>query len=209
MSASRTPITALLLLTLVLPSTGCRDDVKEAWKMGYEAKYKAAYQAGLESGKARGKEEGGKKGVARARQAAETGGAGQLYLTLACGALICGVIVGLVIQYSILLACRFSERMPFLPLLVFIPAMRESLSYSVFERRCELLLHLDHELDKLRATKSLHAAQIQAVHDAVNRRIMAARSVEELTQARLVELANKEFADIIAASEKANLRRTS
>jgi LytS/YehU family sensor histidine kinase len=170
--------------------------------------YKSGYQARFEAGRARGIEEGAKKGVAKAHEAAQAGNAWHFYSTSACGGLIFGILVGVVVQYIILVACRLSERLPQVMMFAFIPAITKSLCYTIFERRCRLMLELDEELRKVQATRNLHIAQLQAVHDAVKRRIAAASSVEELTHARLVELANKEFAKIVTAAGEAHQVRS-
>ena len=66
------------------------------------------------------------------------------------------------------------------------------------------MVEFDEQLEKVLAARNLKIAQIQAVHDAVKRRVMAASSIEELTEARLVEFANAEFAKIVAEAERAN-----
>ena len=194
----------LLLCAFLLLFAGCKDEMKEAWQMGYQANYKAGYQEGLKAGKARGKEEGKKHGVAAASEDAKTGSTWQLYAPLAYGALVPGILLGIFVQYAILFACHLNERLPRPSTFAFVPAMKTSLCYSIFEQRFRLMVEFDEQLNKVLVTKNLKIAQIQAVHDAVRQRVMAASSIEELTETRLVEVANDEFAKIVAESEKIN-----
>ena len=169
MVSVRRLIVASVFLAFLLPLAGCKDEVQEAWRTGYQANYKAGYQAGLETGKPRGKEEGEKRGAAEAREAAETGCAWQLYSTLACVALIFGILVGLFAQYLILLTCRLSGRLPQLSTVAFVPAMKSSLSYSIFEQRRRLMIEVNQELTKLRVTHNMQLAQLQTARDFVVR----------------------------------------
>jgi len=228
-SHTRTTIVCLVVGFLP-PLLGCEDQVREEWQRAHKSSYESSYQSQIEDGRlqsseerkayqagykeaypghfkesrASGIEEGAKKGAAKAREAAEAGSAWQFYSTSAWVSLVFGILIGVFAQYAILVTCRLSQQLPPVMAFALIPAMNKSLSYSVFERRCRLMLELDEELNKVQATRNLHMAQIQAVHDAVRRQIAAASSVEELTHARLVELANKEFAKIVAAAEAAN-----
>ena len=145
---------------------------------------------------------GEERGTTEAREAASKGSSWRLFTTLAFGAFACGAVVGFVAQYGILLTCHFEERLPSPVLLAFVPGMKGSLSYSIFERRFRLMLDFDEQLKKILATKNLQVAQTQAIHDAVKQRIMSARSIEELSEARFLELANGEFSRIVAESEK-------
>jgi len=187
---------------------GCKDETKEAWQVAYRANYENAYQAAAEPAKARGKEEGDKQGAARAREAAKAGRAWQLYSTLAWWGFVPGILVGIFVQYAILFACQANGRLPGPGTFAFVPAMKRSLCYSVLERRLRLMVEFDEQLEKIRMARNLKVAQVQAVHEAVKRRAMAASSLEELTQSRLLELANAEFAKIVGEAEKIDQLQT-
>lgn len=96
------PFIALFFVFLI----GCENHEKEAYRKAYDAHYDAAKQAGRQSAEATGSKVGAEKGAASAKEAAENGRAWQLYATLAEGALICGILAGLLAQYLVLLACR-------------------------------------------------------------------------------------------------------
>lgn len=197
-------LSAPLIFAVLLLFTGCKDETQEAWEVAYRAQYNDSYQAALEIGKARGGLEGKEQGVAAAREAAKDGRAWQLYSTMACWALVPGILAGIVVQYAILFTCQTNGRLPGPATWAFVPGMKKSFCYLIFERRLRLMVELDEQLQKTDAAKNLKLAQVQAVHDAVKRQVMAASSLEELTQARLVELANIEFATIVAEAERIN-----
>lgn len=202
MAKARTVMPPLLLLVL-LPLAGCGNEVQEAYKKAYDANYPVGKQAGVKVGEKRGREEGTKKGQAAAREAAERGVAWQLYAFLGLGALSGGLGLGLCLQYSLLLAARRSGRVSQLSNVAFVPAMKWSLAYAVFERRRLLMLEVEEELREMARRRSLQDAQIQAVREAVGRKLKAVSSIEELTRARLLELASEEIARIVSgAAEK-------
>lgn len=189
---------AVLLPTALLALLGC----DAASKTAYRANYDSTYQSALEAGKARGKEAGEKEGISEARESAKTGRAWRLYTNLAIWALLAGCIVGIFIQYAILFVCQSNRRLPGPLTFPFIPAIKRSLSYSIFERQFRLMVDFDEQLKKVLAARNLKLAQIQAVHEAVKQRVLAASSIEELTEKRLVEVANHEFSKIITESQK-------
>lgn len=195
----------VFLFTFLLVFAGCNDEKKDAYDKAYKANYDRAYQEGLLVGEERGKKEGEERGTAAAYKAAETGLEWRLYLRLALSSLAGGFVVGLFIQYGVLLICRRSERLPQLWTVAFVPAMKQSFSYSIFERRRRSMVEIDEELREIGARKRLQVTQIQAARDAVAQKIKALSSIEELSRARLIELANEELSKIVLAStEKAN-----
>jgi hypothetical protein len=203
MVKARTVMLPLLLL-LLLPLAGCRNEVQEAYKKAYEANYPVGKQAGVRAGEKRGRQEGAKKGSDEAREAAGRGVAWQLYIFLALGAMSGGLVLGLGLQYSVLLAARRSGRVSQLSTVAVVPAMKWSLTYEVFERRRLLMLEVEEELTEMAERQSLQDAQIRAVQEAVERKLKAISSIDELTRARLLELANDEIAKIVSgAAERA------
>jgi hypothetical protein len=196
------PIMLLLLLVLLAPFTGCNEEERKARKDAYDANYPSGYQQGVAAGEKRGNKEGRERGAVAARAAADSGTAWQLYAVLAILALLCGLGVGLLIQYSVLLACRHFERLPQFSTVAFVPAMKLSFVYSVFDKRRKLKAKVDEELSKLAAYNDLQAAQIRALNEAVEMKIKALSSIEEFSQARLVELAAEELEKIVSAAAK-------
>ncbi len=186
-----------LFFAFLLLLAGCKDEVKEAWQMGYDANYKTAHQAGVKAGEARGTEEGAKKGAAKAREAAETGCAWQLYSTLACRALISGIVVGLFVQYAILLTCRLAECLPQQTMIAFIPAMKT----SPCARGCREMLELAEQLDE--ATEKLDFAGIQAVRDSAKRILdVTKKSIDQLRVTHIVERTRDEASRIVNKPEE-------
>ena len=57
-------------------------------------------------------------------------------------------------------------------------------------------------MTKVAAMKEIKAAKVQAIRDSVAKRIKAVSSLEEFSQARLLELAQLELSSIVAASER-------
>jgi DNA-directed RNA polymerase subunit RPC12/RpoP len=184
---------ALFMLLALLPMAGCKSAEEDAWQRGYDANRSAAYQEGWVDGAARGRKEGEQQGRAAAQYAAENGEAWQLYSTTATWALIVGLLFGLSVQYSLLVWCRKSGRLPELWTVAFVPAMTRSVVY-------QLLVWLEDEMRSLNATHMLQAAQIQSMHTIMLKRLEAISSLDELTQVRLVELADREMMKIMSAS---------
>jgi ribosomal protein S27E len=191
----------LLLLLALLPIIGWESLEQEAWKKGYDANRTAAYQEGWREGATRGEREGAERGKAEAQHGAMAGRAWQLYTTPAWLGLMFGAVVGLAAQYTTLACCRDAGRVPELVTVGLIPAMKHSVAYTVLVRRRELLLWWNEEMRRLAAAKELQVAQVQAVHDVIVRKLRAMRALEELTQARLLDLARQELSRIVAVAE--------
>ncbi|MGH9418443.1 MAG: hypothetical protein ACRD3J_00600, partial [Thermoanaerobaculia bacterium] len=98
-----------ILATSLFLTNGCNEEEK-AWKQAYDANYAAAYQEGSRTGELRGRVQGGTVGDVKAREAAHSGQAWQLYLQLSLSGLVAGVVMGLSLQYVILFRCRRSGR---------------------------------------------------------------------------------------------------
>lgn len=193
-----------LFLALLLLLAGCQNKVQEAYDTAYKANYPIGKQAGIKVGEQRGREEGAKKGQEAAREAAERGVAWQLYAALSLGALAGGLGLGLCLQYSILIFSHRSGRVSQFSTVAFVPAMKWSLAYAIFERRRMLMLEVEEELREMAQRRSLQDAQIRDVQEAVELKLRAISSIDELTRARLLELASEEIAKIVSgAAEKA------
>ncbi len=201
-SANDRTIIVPFLLAFLLSLTGCQNSERATWQKAYEASYSAAYQEGRQAGYARGKQVGDEKGAAAAEMAAGTGGAWQLYTNLALGALTLGTGAGLFAQYVVLLACRASGRLPQFSTVALVPAMKSSLAYSVFEQRRWLMVAVNEELTRLRVTHTLQLAQLETTRDYVARKVMAASSIDELSQVRFIDLAKMKVSELISASDE-------
>jgi hypothetical protein len=203
-SVRRTGMKLMLLLTL-LTIIGCKNPEQVSWQQGYDANRSVAYQEGWREGASRGKKEGEERGRVEAQQAALTGRAWQLYTTPAFLALTFGAIVGLAVQYTILACCNDARRLPELVTVAFVPAMKSSLAYSVLESRRKLLIWWEQEMGRLTAAKELRVAHIQTMHDVIVRKLNAMTALEELTQARLLDVARQELSIIVLDAEQKTL----
>jgi hypothetical protein len=192
----------LLLAGLLLVSVRCEDEEKAAWKRAYDAYYAGAYQEGIEAGDLRGRVQGAAAGVAEAERNAQSGEAWQLYTRLVVSVFLSGLLIGIALQYTILLRCRRFGRLDQLQTVLLVPAMRLSLAYSIFMACVSVELEMDEALRKVRADSNVKKAELLAAHDAIRRRIRAASSIETLTSARFVELAEEEFSRIISTAEE-------
>jgi hypothetical protein len=193
--------TLLLLLTL-LSLIGCKSREEESWQMGHDANRKIAYEEAWREAAPRGEKEGHERGKAEADQAAKTGRAWQLYTTPAILALLFGIIVGVAVQYTVLACCNDAGRVPELVTVAFVPAMKHSLAYSILENKRKLLIWWEEERRRLTAANELKAAHIQAIHDAIVRKLIVMTTLEELTQARLLDLAQHELSKIMLDAEQ-------
>lgn len=194
--------TTLILLLTLLPMIGCKNREQEAWQQGYDANRSAAYQEGWREGAPRGEKEGMERGKEKAEHAAQTGRAWQLYKTPAFLALMFGIIVGIAVQYTVLACCNDAGSVPEMVTVALVPAMKHSLAYSILENRRKLLIWWEQEKSRLAAANQLKAAQIQAVHDVVVRKLKVMTALEELTQARLLDLAREELANVVSEAEQ-------
>jgi hypothetical protein len=194
--------TTLILLLTLLPMIGCKNRTEESWQQGYDANRKIAYEEGWRKAASRGEKEGRERGKADAEQDAQTGRAWQLYKTPAFLALMFGIIVGLAVQYTVLACCNDAGRVPELVSLAFVPAMKHSLAYSILENKRKLLIWWEEEKRQLTAANELKAAHIQSVHDVIVRKLKVTTTLEELTQARLLDLAQQELSKIMSDAEQ-------
>jgi len=69
------------------------------------------------------------------------------------------------------------------------------------------MIECDEEIRRLSASSNLQARKMKMVHDGVVRRLKTVSTLEELTKARLVDLAQKELSRIVSASEVEANRR--
>jgi len=192
----------LLVCTALLASSSCGNPESKAWQAGYETNYAVAYQEGWREGERRGRPDGDERGAAAAERAAVSGAAWQFYSTEMIWGFISGFAAGLFGQYGILICCGTSGRVAQFLTVAFVPAMKHSLSYALFERRRAVMLELAEALLQVRVKNKLQLAQIRAVRDNVARQLQAITSIEELNAAHLVELARQEISDIVASSEE-------
>lgn len=194
-------ILILMILVSVL-GTACKTEEDEANERAYKANYEKAYQTALKEGEKKGEEEGNKIGIAEAEKAALAGTAWQLYYYPALGIILLGVSVGLIIQYGILWRCRRTGILPQFSAVVFVPAMNSTISYSIFLRRQEVMIEIDEKLRELAARKKLQNTRIEELKEGMRRKIEAISSIEDLTQARIIELANEELEKIVELAEE-------
>jgi hypothetical protein len=195
-------LTLLLALALLLPFAGCKSEEEKVYQDAYEANRKAGYQDGFQQGEARGTKQGDEEGRAEALAAVETGEAWQLYRALALGALAAGLMFGLAIQYGLMLVCRRTGNLPQFSMVAFIPAMKSTVVYAVFERRRDLIIEIDEQLREMAERKNLQVAQIEQVKEAIALKIKALSSLDDYSQARLLELAAEEMEKIVSGSAR-------
>lgn len=191
-----------LMLALLVSFVGCESEEDKVYKRAYDASYAANYPIGFQLGAERGNKQGAEEGAAAAREAAGTGQAWELYWSLALGALVSGLMLGLVSQYGILLICRLSGQLPQFSTVAFVPAMKSTVVYAIFKRRRDAMIEIDEQLREMAARKNLQVAKIVQLKEAVTLKIKALSSIDEISQSRLLELAAEELEKIISDSEK-------
>jgi hypothetical protein len=197
-------IRTVSIIFLLFLLTGCDNEEKRATRArqtGYDANYKAGYQAGWEVGVARGRQDGERTGVTTAHEAATTGSALALYSTLACASLVCGILGGLFLQYSILLYCRLTKRVPH-TMVGFVPAARNSPHYSFFVERYRRLLRAKEKEEEIETAARLKMEESAALHDVMVDRIKVASRIEHLAHERLTEMVEDEMSRIEARAER-------
>ena len=70
------------------------------------------------------------------------------------------------------------------------------------DRRQQILNFWDERVQQLAGAEKFRRAEMQALHDAFVEKLNALSSFEEFSQARLIELMEKELSEIVAASKK-------
>jgi hypothetical protein len=192
---------SLLVLTISLPLLRCANPVEEAYKQAYDVAYKAAYPEGHAKGESQGNLDGTTDGATAAQRAADQGEAWQLYWRMAVAALGAGILLGLSLHYAVLAASRRSGRLDHLQAVVWVPAIKRSLSYSIFQTRLQLKLHMEEALQQVSANSSVQKAELEAAYDVMRKKIQASSSLADLTGARIVEFADEEFSRIISSAQ--------
>jgi len=201
MKRLRLPLLLLGLVTLVTWS-GCDSQADEIFKRAYDASYSSGYLETIQSGRDLGLEEGTQHGDAEARRAAENGVAWQLYWIPVSSLLLTGLALGLMVQYTILLICRRTANLPQFSAVAFVPAMKFTVAYKIFERRRNVMIEIDEKLREMAKRKNLQIAKIEQLKETVALKVETMSSLDELTQSRLLELAAKEMDKVIAKSTK-------
>jgi hypothetical protein len=181
---------------------GCQSAQDAAWKDAYNANRTAAYREAAHEAAISGQKAGEERGRADAERDAATGHAWQLYSTPALLALAVGMGLGLSIQYIILACCKHERCLPEIWAEPFLPALRYSTAYSIMERRRRLIVECEQEMDRLAADATLRVAQIRAVHAVIRQKVIALSTLEELTQARVMQLAKDEITKVVSRSEQ-------
>ena len=185
-------ITAALLVALSLVSlTGCGDSIA----------YRDGYEQGKQGGYDRGSKEGERQGVIDAKRDGEAGIAWRIYRTPMTVGLIFGLVLGVGFQFILLICCHDASRVAQFPITTFVPGVKSSFCYSIIARKRRIMVDLDLELDRMEAMKTQQVAQIETVREVIHQKIRAAQTIDELSQSRFVDLANQEFAKIIANAD--------
>ncbi|HEV7473686.1 MAG TPA: hypothetical protein VGN90_06545 [Pyrinomonadaceae bacterium] len=193
-------LTLPFIFALLLAFAGCTSEEEEAYKSAYEANRDASYQVGFRDGEDQGRKQGTTDGTSAALEAAATGRAWQLYWVPELAALVFGLSLGLILQYSVLLVCRRSGRLPQFSTVAFVPAMKSTLVYAIFERRRDVMLEIEESLSEMAARQNLQVAKIRQLKEALAFKVKALSSIDELTQSRLIELAAEELEKIVSTS---------
>ena len=195
-------LTLLFALALLLPLTGCESEQERVYREAYDANRKAGYRDGFRQGEERGRKKGDEEGRDMALAAARAGEAWELYRALALGALAAGLTLGLAVQYGLLLVCRRTGRLPQFSAVAFVPAMKSTVVYRVFERRRDLMIEVDEQLREMAERKNLQVAQIEQVKEAIALKLEALSSLDAYSQARLLELAAGEMDKIVSGAAR-------
>ena len=143
---------------LLLILTGCEDEAKHEWNVAYHSNYELAYRAAVTASTPESKENGEKEGISKAHDAARTGLAKEFYVPIVFWGVGIGVVVGMIIQYSILFTCQATKSMPGFAAFALVPAMRRSLCYSVFARRFRIIVEFNEKLQKEISDRDLKIA---------------------------------------------------
>lgn len=122
----------------------------------------------------------------------------ELYRPLAMWSVAAGLVGGAVAQYLVLFACRWRQQLPLLLASATVPGLRLARSFEILELRTETEIgkeatdiELQHRLFRIRAVRQLAI-----------RKLLAADNLDQLTQSRLLELANIEFEKIVSSAER-------
>jgi len=82
-----------------------------------------------------------------------------------------------------------------------VPAIKRSLSFSIFQTRLQLKLHMEEALLRVSNNSSVQKAELEAAYDVMQKKIQASSSIADLASARIVELADDEFSKIISSAQ--------
>lgn len=192
-------ITFILSVVMLLPMASCEKSPEDqAFDDAYKANFAAAHQKAFQEGEERGTREGTARGQIEAEVAAANGRDWTLYRIPGAVALSLGLTLGLTIQYTILLLCRRSGRLPQLSTVAFVPAMKSTVAYSIFKRRRDVMLEIDEQLREMGARKKLQVAKIRQLKEAIALKVNTLSSIEELRESRILELAEAEMEKIVS-----------
>lgn len=190
-----------LLFAGVVAFAGCQSAEDKTWQKAYDAQYEKSFQYGQREGEVRGRDDGLKAGVIAAEADMKSGRAWALYSSYAGWSAFFGFLTGVTAQYLVLLISRRKRRIPQFLTVAFVPAMKRSFTYTVFERRRTFLTDIRVELKTLQARQQIEAKKLEEVKAGLQRKLDAIASIEELKQARLLTLAEEEIANLLVASE--------
>ncbi|NKB89179.1 MAG: hypothetical protein GKS06_13260 [Acidobacteria bacterium] len=193
-----------MLLLAAAFAAGCKDGASDGWAAGYESGQASGAAQGRRDGIREGTQQGERAGIEAAIRTAESGSKLSFYYQPVVRAAMAGAVVGLLVQILFVLHLRSGRGAPGALAVALLPGLRESPGYAAdrdFRRRLAELrsrAHLrEQEIgDARRAARvRLHARRELEV-----RRIECASELSELHGGRFAELADQEFARVIAGA---------
>lgn len=177
---------------------GCTSTADKAWYAAYRSNFD--YYSLEGEGKAAKVDISDSSSAGRrdARRAIDQCTAWELYRPLAIWSAVIGLIGGVVAQYLVLFACRWRQKLPLLLASATVPGLRLARSFEILELRTET--EIGKEATDIELQHRLF--RIRAIHQLVTRKLLAADNLDQLTQSRLLELANIEFEKIVSSAER-------
>ena len=187
-----------LAASLLATFAGCTSPADKVWYDAYRSQYDYHFMKGAERASNSDVSASAKAGEQESREDVNGGTAWVLYRPLAIWSLVAGVVGGIVAQYAVLLGCRMQQRLPLLLTAATVPGIRLSKAFGILELRTAA------ESGKEATSIELqqHIFRIRAIHQVVTKKLLATDNLDQLTQSRLLELANLELEKIVSDAER-------
>jgi hypothetical protein len=193
---SRSAFFVKLAVLTIFCAAGC-DARGKAWQMAYQSNYERGFNEGRGQDVLADRTAAQSAGEQSAKRALTSGTAWVLYRPLAIWSFSSGVLLGIASQFLVLMLFRYQRQLPLFLASALVPGIRRSRAYSLLE----INAHAHVEKSSLNATRQLKLWQIRAIQEIVENRLKATANLDELTQSKLLELADQELDKIVAASQ--------
>ncbi len=184
---------AAWMIALLLSLSGC------GGRSTYNAAYRHAY---YDTRYPDAVAEGNRVGELAATRAAKLGSSWRLYPTEGISGLLAGILVGLLIQYGLLVSCRRNNRIPSWLIVPFVPGITRTRCYEFLASRTMEWAAAEQQRDQIDSQTQQQLYELEAAYHIARQSLLAADSLDDLSRNKELQLAKRELSRIVTLAER-------